>query len=162
MPLGRLKFEISASGGANHLRRFAIAVLTVAFLLSPIASSENRAAINWQEHQGKHGFGIKQYDDFHDVLHPLQHESLPNKDFKTIRTKSALLAQRGRAIIKVGTPAKLADENRAEFARELKKFTKALTKFRNNAKRGSDAQLEVSYSAVHDSFEMLAALLPRR
>ncbi len=143
------------------MSRFAIAVLTFAFLLSPIASIEIRAAFNSQEHQGKHGFGITQYDAFHDVLHPLQHDALPNKDFKSIRTKSALLTNRGRAIVKVGIPAKMSDENRAEFARELKKFTKALTKFRNDARRGTDAQLAVSYSAVHDSFEMLAALLPR-
>jgi len=143
------------------LRRFAIAVFTVAFLFSPIASIEIRAAFNSQEHQGKHGFGFKQYDEFHDVLHPLQHEALPNKDFKTIRTKSALLIQRGRAVVKLGTPAKISADNRAEFIRELRKFSQALTKFRNDAKRGSDSQLEVSYSAVHDSFEMLAALLPR-
>lgn len=143
------------------MRRFATAVLTVAFLLSPIASLEIRAAVNSQEHQGKHGFGFKQYDEFHDVLHPLQHEALPNKDFKTIRTKSALLIQRGRAVVKLGTPAKISADNRAEFMTELRKFSQALTKFRNDAKRGSDSQLEVSYSAVHDSFEMLAALLPR-
>ena len=144
--------------GAIQLRRLAITVLILGLLASTIASLEIRA----QEHGSKHGFGIKQYDDFHDVLHPLQHEALPNKDFKTIRMKSALLTERGRAIVKVGTPAKISDENRAEFTRELKKFSKALSKFRNDARRGSDAQLEVSYSAVHDSFEMLAALLPRR
>lgn len=143
------------------MRRFAIAWFTLAFLFSPVVSIEMRASVNLQEHQGKHGFGFKQYDEFHDVLHPLQHEALPNKDFKTIRTKSALLIQRGRAVVKLGTPAKISADHRAEFVTELRKFSQALTKFRNDAKRGSDSQLEVSYSAVHDSFEMLAALLPR-
>jgi hypothetical protein len=144
-----------------QLRRFANAVLTLALLFSTIAPRETRAAFNAQEHQDKHGFGFKQYDEFHDVLHPLQHEALPNKDFKTIRTKSALLIQRGRAIVKLGTPAKVSKDNRAEFITELRKFSRALTKFRNDAKRSSDSDLEISYSAVHDSFEMLAALLPR-
>lgn len=144
------------------MKRFCLAILFAAALLfSASVRFELLAHTILQEHQGKHGFGFKQYDEFHDVLHPLQHEALPNKDFKTIRTKSALLIQRGRAVVKLGTPAKISADNRAEFITELRKFSQALTKFRNDAKRGSDSQLEVSYSAVHDSFEMLAALLPR-
>ena len=144
------------------MKRFCLAILfVVAFLFSASVRFQLLANTTVQEHQSKHGFGFKQYDEFHDVLHPLQHEALPNRDFKTIRTKSALLIQRGRAVVKLGTPTKISAENRAEFVTELKKFSQALTKLRNDAKRGSDSQLEASYSAVHDSFEMLTALLPR-
>ena len=114
-----------------------------------------------QEGHAKHGFSVKQYEDFHDVLHPLQHEALPNKDFKLIRAKSALLKRRGQAIVRLGVPRGTSKENRAEFVSELGKFRKALTKYRADARRGTDAQLEASYSAVHDSFEMLVAMLPR-
>jgi len=31
------------------------------------------------------GFSVKEYEDFHRVLHPLQHEALPKKDFQRIR-----------------------------------------------------------------------------
>ena len=104
---------------------------------------------------------MKQYDHFHDVLHPLEHDALPRKDFRRIRAKSAQLAKRGRAIVKLGVPQGTSEDQRAEFARELKKFSTALTKFRSDARRGTNDQLKTSYTAVHDSFEMLAAMLPR-
>lgn len=114
-----------------------------------------------EEHGKKHGFSVRQYETFHDVLHPLQHEALPNKDFRRIRSRSALLTKRGRAIVNLGVPRGTNAEHKEEFRKELKKFSKALTKFRSDALRGKDAQLEVSYNEVHDSFEMLAAMLPR-
>ncbi len=138
---------------------FALATLCSGTLLS---NGWTTNAANSQEgHGSKHGFSVKQYEDFHDVLHPLQHEALPNKDFKLIRAKSALLTRRGRAIVRLGSPRGTSKENRAEFISELKKFSEALTKYRADARRGTDTQLEASYSAVHDSFEMLAAMLPR-
>lgn len=109
----------------------------------------------------QHGFSVKQYEDFHHVLHPLEHEALPKKDFKRIRTKSALLVARGRAIVKLGVPAGTSADQKEEFVKGLETFSKALTKFRADARRGSNAQLKTSYSAVHDSFEMLAGMLPR-
>lgn len=137
---------------------FALAILCLTFLANP----RNTDAANFQEgHGGKHGLSVRQYDEFHDVLHPLQHEALPNKDFKLIRAKSALLESRGRAIVRLGVPRGTKQESRTEFSSELKKFSKALTKYRRDARRGTDAQLEASYSAVHDSFELLAAMLPR-
>ena len=110
---------------------------------------------------GQHGFGVKQYEDFHDVLHPLQHEALPRSDFRRIRATSAELTKYGKAIVRLGVPRGTSEENRPEFARELKKFSASLTKFRSDARRGTDDQLKASYEAVHDSFEMLAAMLPR-
>jgi hypothetical protein len=125
------------------------------------SSGWSSAAVSQEGHGDKHGFHFKQYDDFHDILHHLQHEALPNKDFKEIRAKSALLTRHGRAIVKLGVPRGTSKENRAEFMKELNKFNKALTKYRSDARHGTDTQLEASYSAVHDSFEMLAAMLPR-
>jgi hypothetical protein len=138
---------------SRQLLVFVFATLLAANLLSAATLQEGPG--------GKHGFSVKQYEDFHEVLHPLQHEALPNKDFKLIRAKSALLNRHGRAIVRLGVPHGTSKENRAEFVSELNKFSKALAKYRSDAKRGTDAQLEASYSAVHDSFEMLVAMLPR-
>lgn len=107
----------------------------------------------------QHGFSVKQYEEFHDVLHPLEHEALPNNDFGRIRKQSATLIKHGREIVKVGVPQGTAADKQAEFKKELAKFNSALNKFRTHARRGSDSQLKTSYSAVHDSFEMLAAML---
>ena len=110
---------------------------------------------------GQHGFSVKQYEAFHDVLHPLEHEALPKNDFRTIRAKSAQLVSRGNAIIRLGVPRAISTDQRAEFKAGLRKFSQALVKFRIDARRGTDDQLKVSYSAVHDSFETLAGMLPR-
>ena len=133
---------------------FALAILVSVSLVSFRVTAQ-------ETHEKKHGFGVRQYEAFHDVLHPLEHEALPQKDFRRIRAHSALLTNRGRAIVSLGVPRGTADENKKEFSAELKKFSRALTKFRTDARRGTDVELEKSYSAVHDSFEMLAAMLPR-
>jgi hypothetical protein len=118
-------------------------------------------AANFQAgHERKHEFSVKQYEDFHEVLHPLQHDALPVKDFGAIR-KSTLLLKRGTAIVKLGVPRGVSDANKSEFATELNKFRKAIARLRSDARKGTDAQLQASFSAVHDSFEMLVAMLPR-
>lgn len=106
------------------------------------------------------GFRIKEYSNFHEVLEPLQHEALPNNDFKTIRAKSGLLWALGQEILKLGVPKGVEDKNSEDFKEGLKRFGEALAKFKTDAGDGTDEQLRESYSAVHDSFEMLAAMLP--
>jgi len=91
----------------------------------------------------------------------LQHDALPNKNFKEIRAKSALLIRHGRAIVKLGVPRGTSKRNQAEFAQELRKFSQSLARYNTDVRHGTDTQLETSFSAVHDSFEMLVAMLPR-
>ncbi|HWP54969.1 MAG TPA: hypothetical protein VN476_12615 [Pyrinomonadaceae bacterium] len=107
-------------------------------------------------------FSVKEYNEFHDVLRPLQHEALPNKDFQRIRTNAAELVKRGKAIIQAGLPSGTPSKDQEEFRKELKKFEGALGDFSKHAQDGTDAQLEASFSAVHDSFEMLVGMLPRK
>ena len=110
----------------------------------------------------QHGFSVKQYEEFHEVLHPLEHDALPKKDFQRIRKQSATLVKHGKEIVALGVPAGVAGEQEVEFKKELAKFNGALNKFRSDARRGSNSRLKTSYSAVHDSFEMLASMLPRK
>jgi hypothetical protein len=126
------------------------AALTVLLLVAPTF-----AAV-------QHGFSVKQYEEFHDVLHPLEHEALPQGDYGRIRSNSNTLVKHGREIVKYGVPAGTAEDQQAEFKKELDKFNNALTRFQKHARRGSNAQLKTSYSAVHDSFEMLVSMLPRK
>ena len=107
-------------------------------------------------------FSVKEYDEFHDVLHPLEHEALPKGDFARIRSQSSALLSRGETLVKLGVPEGTKESHEAEFEKELKKFSGALEKFRADAKDGTDDSLKTSFSAVHDSFEMLAAMLPRK
>lgn len=110
--------------------------------------------------EGKHGPAVKQYEAFHEVLHPLEHEALPKGDFARIRSQSALLRKRGNAIVKLGVPSGVAAANQKDFLAELNKFKAVLASFKTDAKKGTDDQLKSSFSAVHDSFETLAGMLP--
>ena len=126
-----------------------LSIVAFVMMLAPAGAAE--------EH-----FSVREYNVFHDLLHPLEHEAVPAKDFQRIRTNAADLARRGDAIVRVGVPRGTAERYREDFRKELKKFKSAIGKLRKDAKRGTDAQLEASFSAVHDSFEMLAGMLPRK
>ncbi len=105
-------------------------------------------------------FSVREYNLFHDVLHPLQHEALPQRDFKTIRARAGELVTRARALVRLGVPAGVTETS--AFQKELRLFEKHLAKFKADARKRSDARLEQSYNAVHDSFEMLASMLPTK
>jgi hypothetical protein len=107
----------------------------------------------------QHGFSLNEYEKFHDVLHPLEHDALPKKDYRRIRSQANVLVKRGNAIVKLGVPSTTSEDKKEEFAKELDSFRKALATFKANARTGTNSQLKTSYSAVHDSFEMLAALV---
>lgn len=107
-------------------------------------------------------FSVKEYDEFHRVLHPLEHEALPKNDMATIRRRANELIKLGEAIVKLGVPEGTKSESVENFKKELEKFKAALAKYGSDAESGSDADLKKSYSAVHDSFEELAGMLPRK
>lgn len=119
-------------------------------------------AISTRAHHAGEDFSVKEYNEFHRVLHPLQHEALPRKDFQRIRSNAGELVKHGEAIVKLGVPPGTAETKVEEFRKELKKFSDALTKFSEHAKAGTDDQLEAAFSSVHDSFEVLAGMLPRK
>ena len=144
---------------AHRLKYFRSIIITVCVALFFASSILTNAKLNIA---AQHTFSVKEYDHFHDLLHPLEHEALPKKDYRRIRANASSLVARGKAIVKVGVPAGTSEDQKEAFASELKKFSLALNKFRADARRGNNARLRTSYSAVHDSFEMLVAMLPRR
>lgn len=135
----------------RRLSLFAVALLLCSAITAAAAASASGE-----------GFGVKEYEDFHHLLHELQHDALPKKDFPRIRSKSGELVKLGEAIVRLGVPDGIAAANVDEFKQALRNFSEALVKFSAAAKGGNDEQLKVSYSAVHNSFETLADLLPRK
>jgi len=103
---------------------------------------------------------VKEYHAFHEVLHPLEHEAVPAKDWQRIRTHADELVERGKAIVKLGVPAGTAEKHLREFRKELRKFDDALKQFDRHAKKGNDTEVETSFASVHDSFEMLLGMIP--
>ena len=106
-------------------------------------------------------FGVKEYEDFHHVLHQLQHEALPKNDLATIRNRAEELVRLGDAIVKLGVPSGTKAEKVEEFRKGLATFSTALTKYGADAKSGSDSDLRKSYEAVHATFEHLDEMLPQ-
>jgi hypothetical protein len=136
--------------------RLSISILIAVTLFSSAAS------LSLALGKADHGFSVKEYEDFHHVLHALQHEALPNNDFKTIRAKAGELLTLGEAILKIGMPRGVEAKHADDFKEWLKRFGSALIEFKRDASNGTDEQLRESYSAVHDSFEMLAEMLPAK
>src|SRR5688572_11922818 len=137
--------------------RISVLLVLTSFLLSTAS-----LAAPGETNVPQHGFSFKEYGKFHDVLHPLEHDALPKKDFRRIRSQANLLVKRGNAIVKLGVPRGMSDDKKEEFSKELHSFRQALNRFKSDAKSGADSQLITSYSAVHDKFEMLASMLPRK
>ena len=130
----------------------ALLIISMTLMLSSLAFARPE-----DEH-----FSVKEYNKFHDLLHPLQHDALPAKDFKRIRLNAGELARRGDAMVRLGVPKGTEAKHVEEFRSQLKKFKDALGQLRQHSKSGTDEQLEGSFGAVHDSFEMLAGMLPRK
>lgn len=105
-------------------------------------------------------FKIKEFKEFHDVLHPLEHESMPKKDYEAIRNQTEKLVHLGHAIVQLGAPRGLSHVQVQEYEAELENFGRSLKKLAS-AKDGKDLDVKYAFSAVHDSFERLAAMLPR-
>lgn len=107
----------------------------------------------------QHEFRIEEFQLFHDVLRPLQHEALPRGDFQRIRSMATELVTRGEAIVKLDVPD-VPNAQPRKFLKVRKKFAKWLSRFATDARTGSNARLKKSFTAVHDSFEQLADLVP--
>jgi hypothetical protein len=139
----------------NRRTAAAIMIAMLLFVASVFATSAIAHPITTGD------FSVKEYDEFHHVLHPLEHEALPAKDFKSIRTNARELVRQGVNIVKLNVPRGTKEEHVDAFTKELKTFDQALKKFAAAAKDGTDAELATSFSSVHDSFETLASMLPR-
>ena len=153
---------------ARPMKQFSTILLLAFVLLAaicfPPALAQDGAHLQHGRRSGRehdtreHSFGAKEFDSFHDILHPLQHEALPNDDFKTIRARAPALHRIGQSITKRPAPRGVTD--RTAYKRALRSFAAALLRFRRDAARGTDEQLKTSYMAVHDTFEDLAGRLP--
>src|SRR5918992_5915483 len=98
----------------DRLRITVFTILSISFLIATATVS------------AQHGFRVKEYEKFHDVLHPLEHEALPRNDFKRIRAKADELVTLGEAILKLGVPRGVEEKYTEDFKEELKRFGEAL------------------------------------
>lgn len=142
---------------------FALSLLLATMPMSGIAhaAQTHQQQTQHAEEKGDHGaFNNADFDRFHDVLHPLQHDALPKNDFATIRREAKRLVAAGRPLTRGFVPAGVTDS--AKFCEEMANFADALKRFDRDAKRKDDEAMKRSYIRVHDTFEEMAHMLPRR
>jgi hypothetical protein len=104
-------------------------------------SATHFIATNISQSAAQHGFSVKEYEEFHDVLHPLEHDALPKKDYRRIRANAGELVKRGRAIVKVGVPPATSEDQKQAFSEGLKKFGDALRTRKERHKRSTQSVL---------------------
>ena len=109
-----------------------------------------------QEHMQVGGF--KELRAFHDVLHPLVHESLPDNDFTTIKKSLDTLLTRATALQKGKLPKELA-VRKEEFDRKSGELVMLLKEMVAMKDTVHDAMLEKQFNAMHETFEELAGLM---
>ncbi len=97
-----------------------------------------------------------EYEEFHGVFHPLQHEALPAGDYARIRSRVKELVRLGKAIVKLGVPQNSFAP--VEMRAGIMRFRKSVEEFRRAAGANSDVALNGAFKAVHDSFEELGVL----
>jgi hypothetical protein len=102
----------------------------------------------------------KEYDEFLRVIDHLKREALQKDDIAALRSQAKQLLKLGAAIINLGVPTGTNEDKAEAFKNQLANFRKALDKYGADAESGVDSDLKTSYSAVHDSFERLADMLP--
>jgi hypothetical protein len=105
-----------------------------------------------------HEFALKELDIFHDALHPLVHEALPNNDYTTIRAGLQDLLTKAKAIEKARLPRKFASR-RKEFQKQSKLLVSQLADM-NEVKNKIDGDtLGKKFNDMHETFETLVELV---
>lgn len=135
------------------IRTLCIAVGTL-FFVAPFAIGQEKEQMEMQMEKGHH-FAIKELDRFHDVLHPLVHDALPDNDFDTIRKNLDALMQEAEAIVNAALPEKYEAKKR-EFGVLAEALVNQLAGLKETA---DDEELAMKFEERHGTFEQMAGML---
>jgi hypothetical protein len=109
------------------------------------------------EAKPEHAFAMKELTDFHDILHPLVHDALPNGDYGTIRSQLDALLAKGKAILRAKLPPSLTPK-RKELRKASNDLVKQLRELAAMKVAKDNASLERKFNEMHETFERLAGL----
>jgi hypothetical protein len=136
-----------------------LAVLTGFCLWAfPAIGSAQEEAKDTTHAKMEHHFGVKELDAFHETLHPLVHESLPDNDYETIRARIGDLQEQAIAIEKAKLPKKFASRKK-EFQQQTKVLIEQLTELNEIKDKVDDDTFVKKFHEMHEAFEQLAGLL---
>jgi hypothetical protein len=105
-----------------------------------------------------HGFTLKELDTFHEILHPLVHESYPKGDYATICSHLDTLLQSAMALEKAKLPKRLKGV-RKEFVAQSKVLTGEVKELLTLSDKVDDTIFGEKFNDMHETFEHLAELL---
>jgi hypothetical protein len=109
-----------------------------------------------EEHQAGEGhvFAVPAMDHFHEVLHPLVHDAMPEKQYDLVRGKLDELFSHAKAIRKAKLPAEMASVKK-EFRRSAERLVDQIRKLK---KTSNDAKFEALFDEMHMTFEGMVGL----
>lgn len=110
------------------------------------------------EAQMEHDFAIKELDSFHDILHPLIHHALPEKDYEAIRIQLDKLTKYATAIDEASLSEEYASKNK-EFKNLSKLLVFQINELHEIGERPDQEMFEVKFEEMHETFETLAHML---
>jgi hypothetical protein len=132
-----------------------IPVVVLAFLAAPAASAQPKSQKPAAEESAA---GMKELTEFHDVLHPLVHDSMPKGDLDAVRAKLDLLHKRAVAVQKGRIPPEFASRSK-EFDRLSAQLTKQVNELKGLNKKGDTEAFTKTFDAMHETYEELAGLV---
>jgi NTP pyrophosphatase (non-canonical NTP hydrolase) len=111
-----------------------------------------------KQEESKHHFALKELDAFHETLHPLVHEALPEGNFDAIRENLNLLLEQAEAIRKAELPNTFSKKQES-FNEESAKLVSQLKAMADMKDADNTAELEKAFDEMHEQFEKLAGML---
>ncbi len=101
---------------------------------------------------------VTEVDQFHELLHPLVHDALPNKDYAAIRDALPQLIESATTMSKAQLTDDLVSKQK-KYTKEAKKLLKQLKDMERRKSKFSDEALDKRFRAMHDTFERIVQMV---
>lgn len=101
---------------------------------------------------------VKELDEFHELLHPLVHEAMPNKDFAAVRKALLGLVDAANAMKKAKLPKGLTAK-KDSYKKESGKLVREIIELNKMKDKFSDKKLENKFMEMHDTFENIMGMV---
>jgi hypothetical protein len=136
---------------------FSLIVLSTVFLLASCQKKEAEHKTEMEMGE-KHNFILKEIEEMHDYIHPLQHQALPNNDITAIKNGAPKLLEESRKILNAQLPENFKDKE-TTFKELSQKLVKSCEELNARIVNGTDEEVKSAYIVVHEDFESLVEIL---
>lgn len=133
---------------------FVLAVV-LALLAAPVVMAQPKSS---NPAADEHAVPVKELNEFHEVLHPLVHDSMPKGDLDAVRSKLDLLHKRAVDVQKARIPKEFASRTK-EYDRLSAQLTKQVNELKALKKPGDKEAFTTTFDAMHETYEELAGLV---